>query len=124
VDIAPYPLNENNTVVLDGSGNGITRLSPYGARYSGLLWNLEGVTVSVATNNKEAQASCFISYGIQSNTPNDLQGVTQQGSTGDTCTVTASLKPGDWVTVQWTGGDPGQVATMRVFGTVTPPGIE
>ena len=124
MDIAPYPLNENNTVVLDGSGNGITRLSPYGARYSGLLWNLEGVAVSVATNNKEAQASCFISYGIQSNTPNDLQGVTQQGSTGDTCTVTASLKPGDWVTVQWTGGDPGQVATMRVFGTVTPPGIE
>lgn len=124
MDIAPYPLNENNTVVLDGSGNGITRLSPYGARYSGLLWNLEGVAVSVATNNSEAQASCFISYGIQSNTPNDLQGVTQQGSTGDTCTVTASLKPGDWVTVQWTGGDPGQVATMRVFGTVTPPGIE
>lgn len=122
--LAPYPLNENQTVVLDGSGNGVARLSPFGARYSGLLWNLEGVAVSVTTNASEAQAACYISYGVQSNGPADLQGVTQQGSTGDTCTVTASLKPGDWVTVQWKGGDSGAVATMRVFGTVTPPGIQ
>jgi hypothetical protein len=125
-------LNETATVTLNGSGNGTARISPGqpgapgsgvgAARNSGLLWNLAGIAVSVATNVKEAQASAYVSYGIQSQTPGDFQGQTQTGSTGDTCTVTASLRPGDWITVEWTGGDAGAVATMRVFGTITPPG--
>lgn len=129
----PYPLNENITVILNSAGNGIARISPGqpgapgsgvgAARNSGLLWQLEGIAVSVATNVIEAQASAYVSYGIQSNGQADLQGQTQQGSTGDTCSVTAVLRPGDWVTVVWTGGDAGANATMRVFGTVTPPGI-
>ena len=130
---SPYQLNENASVTLDGSGNGTARISPgqpgapgsgVGAgRNSGLTWDLAGVAVSVATNVSESEAACYISYGIQSNGPQDFQGQTQQGSTGDTCTVTASLRPGDWVTVKWTGGDPGEIATMRVFGTVNPPGV-
>lgn len=131
--IPDFDLNESFTVTLNGSGNGTARISPgqpaapgsgVGAsRNSGLLWNLSGIAVSVATNVAEAQAQAYISYGIQSNGPGDLQGQTQEGSTGDTCTVTATLRPGDWVTVSWTGGDAGQVATARVFGTVTPPGV-
>jgi hypothetical protein len=130
---SPYPLHEFATVILNGSGNGTARISPgqpgapgsgVGAsRNSGLLWNVEGISVSVATNVKEAQASAFISYGVQSVSAGDFQGQTQTGSTGDTCTVNASLRPGDWVTVTWLGGDAGAVATMRVFGTVTPPGL-
>jgi hypothetical protein len=129
----PYDLNEQVAVTLNGSGNGTARISPgqpgapgsgVGAsRNSGLQWQLSGVAVSVLTNVAEAQAACYISYGIQSNGPADLQGQTQEGSTGDTCSVTAVLRPGDWVTVVWTGGDAGVVATMRVFGTVTPPGV-
>jgi hypothetical protein len=128
-----YPLNENATVILNGSGNGTARISPgqpgapgsgVGAgRNSGLLWNVSGIGVSVATNVKEAQASAYISYGIQSAGPDDFQGQTQTGSTGDTCTVNATLRPGDWVSVTWAGGDAGAVATMRVFGTVTPPDL-
>jgi hypothetical protein len=129
---SPYDLNEQVTVILDGSGNGTARISPgqpaspgsgVGAgRNSGLLWSLSGVSVQAATNILEAVANCYISYGIQSSGPQDLQGTSQQGSTGDTCTVTAQLRPGDWVTVKWAGGDVGVAATMRVFGTVTPPG--
>jgi hypothetical protein len=130
---AQFQLSENATVTLNGSGDGTARISPgqpgapgsgVGAgRNSGLMWNVTGIYVSVATNVKEAQAEAFISYGIQSQGPDDGQGQTQTGSTGDTCTVNASLRPGDWVTVTWTGGDAGAVATMRVFGSVTPPGL-
>lgn len=130
--VASFPLNENVQVALNGSGNGTARISPgqpaspgsgVGAgRNSGLTWDLSGIAVSVATNVAEAQAQAYVSYGVQSAGPADLQGQTQEGSTGDTCTVTATLRPGDWVTVVWTGGDAGKVATMRVFGTVNPPG--
>jgi hypothetical protein len=126
-------LNESASVVLDGSGNGTARISPgqpgapgsgVGAsRNSGLRWNVSGVAVSVLTHVAEAVAKCFISYGIQSSTPADFQGQTQTGSTGDTCTVNATLRPGDWVTVTWAGGDPGVTATMRVFGTLDLPGV-
>jgi hypothetical protein len=130
----PYQLNEAFTVKLDGSGNGTARISPGQAgapgcgvgagRNSGLSWDVSGVAVSVLTNVKEAEASCYISYGIQSAGASDFQGHTQEGSTGDTCTCTATLRPGDWITVTWSGGDAGVVATARVFGTVTPPGIQ
>ena len=126
-------LNEPVSVKLDGSGNGTARISPGQAgapgsgvgagRNSGLLWQVPGIAVSVATNVAEAQAKAYISYGIQSATANDLQGQTPTGSTGDTCTVNATLRPGDWVTVVWAGGDANAIATMRVFGTVTPPGV-
>ena len=125
-------LDENYSVTLDGSGNGTARATPGqagspgsgvgAARYSGLVWELTGVAVQVATNVKEAQASCYVSRGIQSANSNTFQGQTQQGSTGDTCTVTANLRPGDWVIVKWSGGDAGAIATMRVTGTVQLPG--
>lgn len=125
-------LDENLSILLDGSGNGTAQLTPGQAgspgsgvgasRYSGLVWQLSAVAVSVATNNKEAQASCYVSRGIQAANANTFQGQTQQGSTGDTCTVTANLRPGDWIIVKWAGGDPGAVATMRVTGTVQLPG--
>jgi hypothetical protein len=131
-DLVSYQLNESASVLLDGSGNGTVRISPgqpgapgsgVGAgRNSGLTWDLQGVAVSVATNRAEAAASCYVSYGIQSSGPADLQGTTITGSTGDTCSVTAQLRPGDWIAVKWTGGDPGAIAVMRVFGTVNPPG--
>lgn len=126
-------LHESVTVVLDGSGNGTARISPgqpgapgsgVGAsRNSGLMWDVSSVSVSVATNASEAKASCYVSFGIQSTTPNDFKGVTLLGSTGDTCTVNETLRPGDWITVIWAGGDPNQVATMRVAGSITPPGV-
>jgi hypothetical protein len=127
-------LNESVSVKLDGSGNGTARTSPGQAgspgsgvgagRNSGLIWNVTGIGVSVLTNAAEAVAKAYISYGIQSSTPNDFQGQTQTGSTGDTCTVNAALRPGDWVTVTWTGGDANAVATARIFGSITFPGVK
>lgn len=125
-------LREAVAIILDGSGNGKAVISPgqpgapgsgVGAsRNSGLLWNVDGVSVKVTTNVKESVARCYISYGILSQSDNDFKGQTQTGSTGDTCTVSENLRPGDWITVVWTGGDAGSVATMRVNGSITLPG--
>jgi hypothetical protein len=114
-------LNESAQVVLDGSGNGTARLSPQGTRYSGYVWNPVNLYVNVSTNVNEASATAYVSYGIQSNAATDAIGSTVLGSTGDTCGMTQNVKPGDWITVKWTGGDPGSVATMRVTGSVQLP---
>lgn len=134
--IQAYPLDDSVTIRLDGSGNGVAKWTPGqtasnvanagGAapgRNSGFSASVTGVGVSVAANTKEATAACYVSFGIQSATPSDFQGQTQTGSTGDTCTInTGNLRPGDWITVTWTGGDASQLATMKIFGTVNPPG--
>jgi hypothetical protein len=138
---SPYALEgETRSVVLNGSGNGSVSWTP-GApgspgsgvgipRRSGYTVDVTAVAVSVAPapGNPaivlQAQAAVYLSYGIQSATANDFQGQTATGSTGDTDTLTGQgpLRPGDWITTVWTGGDPGATATMRVMGTVTPPG--
>jgi len=128
-----YPIPDQVQVKLDGSGNGTARISPGQAgspgsgvgasRNSGLLWNVTGVGVSVSTNTSEAQCSVYISYGVLSSTSSDFLGQTSTGSTGDTCNVNTTLKPGDWITVKWTGGDANAIATARILGTVTPPGV-
>jgi hypothetical protein len=137
--IQPFQLtDETVSVTLNGSGNGQAVITP-GApspgggvgvgRNSGLTWDVIGVAVSVAplaghsAPVNQAQCSVYLSYGIQSATPNDFQGQTATGSTGDTDTLTATLKPGDWITAVWSGGDAGAIATLRVLGTVNPPGV-
>jgi hypothetical protein len=127
-----YDLDESVTTVLNGSGNGTAIISPGqpaapgsgvgAARYSGLAWEVAAVAVSVATNVAEAQASVYVSRGILASGAANFQGQTAQGSTGDTCSLSATLIPGDWITVTWTGGDAGSLATMRVTGSVTAPG--
>jgi hypothetical protein len=131
---APFPIPDFATVILNGSGNGTARISPGQAgspgsgvgagRNSGLTWSVTGVAVKVATNVKEASADAYVSYGIQSTGQEAFRGQTQTGSTGDTCTMNETLRPGDWITVTWANGDAGAIATMTVFGTVNPPGLQ
>jgi hypothetical protein len=130
--IQPYQITETVSVKLDGSGNGKASISPgqpspaggVGAsRNSGLSWDVVGTAVSVSTNTKEATAKTYISYGGLSQTSVDFVGATDRASTGDSGTFTAYLRPGDWVTTVWSGGDANAVATMRIIGTVNPPGM-
>jgi hypothetical protein len=131
----PYQIIEAVTVKLDGSGNGTVRwtpgLRPTGAnaggaspgRNSGYQVAMTSVAVSVVTNTAEATAKTYISYGIQSNSAYEFIGQTQLGSTGDTCSITATLRPGDWITTVWAGGDANAIATMTIQGSATPPGV-
>jgi hypothetical protein len=139
--VSSYPLvGETASVILNGSGNGTARWTPGAAgapgsgvgasRQGGYTVDVDAVAVSVApaTGNpaivKEAQCSIFVSYGIQSATASDFQGQTITGSHGDTDTISTTLRPQDWITAVWTGGDAGAIATMQILGTVNPPGSQ
>lgn len=124
----PLALNlyETASVTLNGSGAGTARLSPFGPRQGGLTWDLSSVTVSVTFAGSapvnESAARLYLSYGIQSAQASDLVAQSGTGSSGDTCAMSQTIRPGDWLTVAWSGGDAGQIATFVVAGTINPPG--
>lgn len=107
-----------------GLGNGIVRIGPYGARNGGYSWQPEQAQVSVDTNVNEAACTLYVTYGIQAFGKQDAIGTTQSGSTGATCAMpNRVLRPGDWITAVWTGGDPGSIARLLVTGQVNIPGV-
>lgn len=114
-------LNESRQVTLDGSGNGTVKFTPSGTRYSGYKWRPSMLYVSASTNASEASATAYVSYGIQTATANDAIGSTVTASTGDTCGMTQTMLPQDWLTVTWLGGDPGAIATARLTGSIDLP---
>ncbi len=108
------PLNEKKPIVLDSSGNGTAQLGPIGARE---VWHPENAHVSVQTPvNSEAQ--CKIYVGDQAIDSTFRDG-TFSGSSGDsTDRISADVvKVGAYIFAVWTGGDPGQTATLIVTGT-------
>ncbi len=133
-----YPLQgETRSVTLDSNGNGIAQWSPGqpspgggsgAARNSGLSVAVANVVASVAplagnsAAQNQASATGYLSWGIPNFGSADSLASTAEGSTGDTLSINQTLRPGDWITIQWTGGDAGAIATFTVNGTVTPPG--
>lgn len=109
------PLYESAFTTLDSNGNGSVRLGPDGAAG---LWHPEIASVSVSTNNLEADCSI---YAGAAPIPQWFVEGTHSGSTGDstdrvTGKVIARTKlPYIWAA--WTGGDPGAQATLNISGT-------
>src|ERR1700691_1726944 len=118
-NIPAYPLEASATVVLNSSGNGTAKITPGQpdpgggvgvGRNSGLTWDISAVAVNVAPlpgNSvpvNQAQCSAYLSYGIQSAGPADFQSSASTGSTGATDSLSATIRPGDWITAVWTGG--------------------
>lgn len=106
-------LYETGQVILDGSGNGTVKLGPLSARE---VWNAANASVKVATHVLEAK--CFIYVGNTA-TPQYFRDSTLTGSTGDSTgkVDSAPIKVNTYVWAVWTGGDPGQQATLTVTGT-------
>jgi len=106
-----YPLNQQTTVLLNASGNGIASCGPQVVRQH---WQPTAAAVSVATNVSEAQCSVYYGTTVGSGT---FLGQTAKGSTGDTCGIAGiDLPPGAQIWAEWKGGDPGSTATMVVQG--------
>ena len=101
----------NESVKLDGSGNGTLNAGPSA---SGETWQA-GYTIGVrcATNVAEAIALSWCGGGP----PRGFLGATTWGSTGDANSDTPQLGVGQAVTVTWQGGDPGTTAYLSVTGT-------
>lgn len=111
----PQPLPGNPLsafTTLDGAGNGTVQLGPQRVREH---WQVENVGVSVETAIAEAQ--CSVNVGSPPANPGNFFGQTATGSTGDTCAVGEDIVTGQLVMVQWTGGDPGAIATATIYGT-------
>jgi hypothetical protein len=117
------PLDDSVTITLDGSGNGTAKITVPGTRYGGgPTWTVAQVAVKVLTNTLEATAQLYLSRGTSVFTQADFVSQTQLGSTGDTCALNVeAMQPNDWLSVTWTGGDPGQIATMTVKGIINVP---
>ena len=107
----------------NGLGSGVAQLTPFGARNGGLSWTPVQAQVRVDTNSLEAQCILYVSYGIQAYGLPDIVGVTESGSTGATAAMAGqTLRPGDWVTAAWSGGDPGSYAHLLLTGSIQTPG--
>lgn len=111
------PLSRSVSVTLNGSGNGSVSLGP---THVGEVWYPSTVAVSVATNNSEALGYLYV--GIAASAGN-LAGNTITASTGDSDDLGGMpVYVGTFIMFAWTGGDPGELATMSVFGTRQVPG--
>lgn len=100
------------SIKLDTSGNGIATLGPQITRE---YWELTQASVSVSTIVLEAL--CTVSLGVGGTAVQTLD-TTRSGSSGDNITFgSVVLDVGATLIAQWTGGDAGSYATLRLYGT-------
>jgi hypothetical protein len=104
---AVYPLSETASVVLNSSGNGTVNMGP---TRLGQTWRPTIVAVSTSTATKVPIADVK-----QGNT--DL-GSTFSGSNDSNALTGITVYPGQHLTITWTGGDVGAVATASVSGEI------
>lgn len=111
------PLNTGDSKVLDGSGNGIISLGPA----VGQTWQLSVASIFVAPVPPATASvkipNCYIYIGGSAEPINQVD-ATFVGNQNSTSRVSGYLiKKGAKVFAKWTGGDPGAIATLSIFGT-------
>jgi hypothetical protein len=102
------PLTETYTTVLDGSGNGSVTFGPNRSRQK---WS-PPLTVAVQTSTSNLIPVARVTMG------NLKLGSTYTGSDDSDDFPAVTVLPGQKITVTWSGGDPGAVATATITGTV------
>jgi hypothetical protein len=106
------PFSQSAGVQLDASGNGIASLGPLSAREK---WQPTNVSVSVASNAKEAQCQIYVGDIVAQQYS---LGLTFTGSSGDAFTgLSATVKCGQKLWAVWSGGDANANAVVQVTGT-------
>lgn len=114
-------LNTSASVTLDGNGDGTAAIGP---GLPGVSWQPATIAVQVGLAPGEdeiiSEAQCNVYLGIAP-VAGSLLGATSTGSTGDSTDCSATVWPGQELIAVWSGGDPGAVATMSIFGTKTVP---
>lgn len=98
--------------IVSGGGSATVKIGPQGL---GTTWYPQQVTV--ATTTGAADTSTAAAY-IGSVALANLQGGQSYAGGGDVIPLgIAQMTPGDLLWVVWTGGNPGDVATINVIGT-------
>lgn len=99
-------------VKLDATGQGQCSVGP-----AGVDWVIRTTTVSTSTAVKKAQANTYKGGVSQAN----LVDGTNSGN-GDTSDTVILLQAGEQLFCQWTGGDAGAMAFLRITGLAWPAG--
>lgn len=100
---------DSRAVVLNGAGYGTVQFGP---DRPNTRWVITRVSVNVSTNTVEPEARIYrsrVSPGLM------LSG-TFSGSNDTDDGLSETVFPGDFLIVEWTGGDPGATATAAFFG--------
>ncbi len=102
-----FPLSESYTAVLDASGNATLRFGP---TRRGQTWKPTLLAVSIPNPTRVPSATVTNgSVGL---------GETFTGSGDSTDLAGTVVFPGQQITVVWTGGDAGAVATASITGDI------
>lgn len=105
------PFDLGVDVVLDAAGNGTARLGP---TYGPALWHVQRVSVRTSSPGKGSIPLCALYRGTEDS--NGYLDTTYDGS-ADATDVGFDLAQGTQIIAVWTGGNPGDVATLAIHGT-------
>jgi len=106
-------------VKLNGSGAGTASLGPAG---HGITWTLGTISVKTAQAVPAGTCQASIYAGDDASATNFLDG-TFSGDTGDSTDAAAGMqiRLGKQVFAAWSGGVPGDIATLTLTGTMQVP---
>ncbi|MFC9596256.1 hypothetical protein ACFTUC_41490 [Streptomyces sp. NPDC056944] len=105
------PLNIGTTTVLDASGNGRAALGP---TFGPAVWHVRSVAVRTSQPGAGKIPQCAIYRATED--ANGYVDTTYDGS-ADATDVMFDLVQGTQIIARWTGGNPGDTATLSIYGT-------
>lgn len=108
--VASTPLNQQAAVKLDANGNGTVSLGPQGRN----VWRLLVAAVSTTTTKT---SKCLIYMGLSALPGNLIDGTTTGQLDSTDLVERYPLVAGEKIFAQWTGGNPGDFATLSIFGS-------
>lgn len=109
--MSTQPLNKAVTIVLDASGSGTAKLGP---TFGPATWHVLSTQVRTSQPGKGLIPQCALYRGTQDS--NGYIDTSYDGS-ADSCDIPYDLIQGSQAIAVWTGGNPGDVATLAVVGT-------
>jgi hypothetical protein len=106
-------------VKLNGSGAGTARIGPTG---HGVVWTLGTISVKTGQAVTTGVCECNVYVGDDSSATNFVGG-TFSGDTGDSLPDASGteVRLGKYVFAVWSGGVPGDIATLSITGTMEVP---
>lgn len=106
-------------ITLNGAGAGTARLGPAG---HGITWTLGTISVHTGQAVAVGTCQCSIYVGDDASAVNFTDS-TFSGDTGDSTDAASGrqIRLGKWVWAAWSGGVPGDTATLTITGSMEVP---
>lgn len=106
-------------ITLNGSGAGTASLGPTG---HGVVWTLGTISVRTGQTVSTGTCQCSIYVGDDASATN-FADATFSGDTGDSTNAASGrqIRLGKQVWAVWSGGVPGDIATLTITGTMEVP---